>query len=71
MQTKQYVTTVFLEVTKVYEIIAECKKKYYRMTQQRHVIKLSHHTEILKLHVSLPSQYMKDFTMVHYDFTTS
>lgn len=43
------------------------------MTQQRHVIKLSHHTEILKLHVSLPSQYMKDFTimMVHYDFTTS
>lgn len=47
------------------------KKKYYRMTQQRHVIKLSHHTEILKLHVSLPSQYMKDFTMVHYDFTTS
>lgn len=43
------------------------------MTQQRHVIKLilSHHTEILKLHVSLPSQYIKDFTMVHYDFTTS
>lgn len=47
------------------------KKKYYRMTQQRHVIKLSHHTEILKLHVSLPSQYIKDFTMVQYDFTTS
>lgn len=26
MQTKQYVTTVFLEVTKVYEIIAGCKE---------------------------------------------
>lgn len=26
MQTKQYVTTVFLEVTKVYEIITGCKK---------------------------------------------
>lgn len=25
MQTKQYITTVFSEVTKVYEIIAGCK----------------------------------------------